>query len=77
LRTPLSWEQMEGNRPHIVIKRTSQNGTGDVVVTLLVRVVPEVITYDDVREVARSGDWGWMIPEGFEFLNGAPVEIDR
>jgi hypothetical protein len=77
LRTPLSWEQMEGNRPHIVSKWTSQNGTGDVVVTLLVRMVPEVITYDDVREVARSGDWGWMIPEGFEFLNGAPVEIDR
>ena len=77
LSVPFSWDQEEGSRPHVVSKWTSQDGTGDVVATLLVRELVGVVVYDNVAEVKDLGDWEWLIPDGFEFRDGTAVEIDR
>jgi hypothetical protein len=77
MRTPFSWRHDEGDRPHIVSKWTSQNGTGDMVITLLVRDLPGRLTYEDVRVVEQLADWDWLVADGFEFLAGSAIELDR
>lgn len=77
LRLPLSWRQLDGDRPHVVAKWTSQYGSGDSVITLLVREIPETLNFEDMLEVERLGDWDWLVPEGFSFLHGRAIELDR
>ena len=59
LSAPLSWDHQEGDRPHIVGKWTSQNGTGDIVVILLVRELPGEFSFEDVLAVEKEQDWDW------------------
>lgn len=77
MRAPFSWRQEEGDRPHIVSKWTSQNGTGDMVITLLVRELPGSVTYEDVLAVEKEQNWDWLLADGFEFLGGSAIELDR
>lgn len=77
LSTPTSWKRQEGNRPHVVSKWTSQGGSGDMVITLQVREFEGKVAFRDVQEVERLSDWGWLMPDGFQFLNGAAVKMDR
>lgn len=77
LSAPLSWDHQEGDRPHIVGKWTSQNGTGDMVVTLLVREFPGEFSFEDVLAVEKEHDWDWLVADGFEFLGGRAIELDR
>jgi len=77
LSAPTSWKRQEGNRPHIVSKWTSQGGSGDMVITLQVREFEGKVAFREVQEVERLSDWGRLMPDGFQFLEGAAVVVDR
>lgn len=77
LKAPLSWNQAEGDRPHVLAKWTSQGGTGDMVITLIVNDLGEVISKADVEATAQADDFGWLLASGATFVDGAYVEVDR
>lgn len=78
LRLPFSWRGEDGDRPHIVRKWTSQDGTGDLFIALLVHDMPgETVTFEDVQEFENDGDWSEFTPDGFRVLGGRAIRLDR
>lgn len=77
LEAPLSWRQDEGNRPHVLAKWMSQNGSGAMGITLLVREYPGIVSMEELEEVETTNDWASMIPDDQTVLDGQVVVIDR
>ncbi|TLX17186.1 hypothetical protein [Rhizobium sp. MHM7A] len=86
LSAPISWRQVEGDRPNTVQQWTSQNGSGDMSFSVLVKSSEELrgITEKDVEDlVAQGGARDFLgaadelIASKFVHIDGAPtVMID-
>lgn len=86
LSAPISWRQREGDRPNTVQQWTSQNGSGDMTFSVLVKSSQELrgITDKDVEDlVAQGGARDFLGPTDelvaseFVHIDGAPtVMID-
>ncbi len=77
LKIPLSWRREEGNRPHIISKWVSQDGSGDMIITLVLKKSPGSITHEEIEAFAKNNQWEELTPNGFTSTNGAAVTLDR
>lgn len=77
LQLPKSWQELEGNRPHIVRKWKSEAGTGMELIMLQVRGTEGVsVTRADVAEMMQSGEIEGLIPEGGALLDYGMVSVE-
>ena len=69
LQLPRSWAAKEGERPHIVKKWVSENGTGLEIILLDIR---DARGYNpskkEIEAFVRSGEVKEMVPEGAEYV---------
>lgn len=77
LEVPLSWRKTDGNRPHVLAKWMSQNGSGAMGITLLVREYPYPVTMEEIKDIEATNDWSAIIPDDQTVLDGKVVIIDR
>lgn len=77
LQLPKSWLAEEANRPNIVKKWTSANGTGLETVLLLVKTLGgERVTKADVAEYIKSGDIKDMVPDEGRLISAKAITIE-
>lgn len=69
LQLPRSWAAKEGERPHIVKKWVSENGTGLEIILLDIRDGQGYIpTQKEIEEFVRSGEVKGTVPEGSTYV---------
>ncbi len=78
LSAPASWQQLEGDKPHIVQQWLSQNGSGDMNISLLARSVPELkgVQDADVQALIDDGGGKGLIGKDDEVLGVQLVHLD-
>lgn len=77
LQLPLSWAQKDGERPHIVKKWVSQNGTGADVMLLDIRDTGDYTpTDDEVEELVSSDGVREMVPSGAEYIDSGLFSLE-
>jgi hypothetical protein len=77
LSAPASWLQSEGDRPHVVQQWLSQNGSGDMVVSLLIKADDRLQGFQeaDVIEMMSDGGKG-LVGDNDTVLSSKLVHID-
>ncbi len=77
-RTPASWHKAEGDRPHVVQKWISQNGSGDMAIILIVMTGEDFkgITRDDVEQSYAQDQGKMFVPANASLLASSVVSID-
>lgn len=77
LQVPRSWTAKEGERPHIVKKWVSENGTGLEIILLDIR---DAQGYDpgkkEMEAFVRSGDVKKEVPEGAEYIDAGTFTLE-
>lgn len=78
MQLPRSWLAAEGNRPNIVQKWVSENGTGGETVMLLINDTdgPDP-TKADIAAFLKDGGANDIVPEGGKLLSSRAVTIER
>ncbi|TYC63820.1 hypothetical protein FMN52_00930 [Marinobacter sp. BW6] len=77
LQLPQSWQEQEGNRPHIVRKWKSDAGTGMELIMLQVRGTEGVsITRADVAEMMQPGEIEGLVPYGGALQDYGMVSVE-
>jgi len=77
LQLPKSWKAKEGERPHIVQKWISQNGTGLEMILLDIRDAEGYTPTDsDVEAIASSGEIKDMLPAGATYLESGIFSLE-
>lgn len=78
LRVPLSWKQGDDDRPYVVSKWTSQYGSGSAIISLIINEFKgPTMSHEDVLELVKADDWEWMVPNGFNLIEGRAVTVNR
>lgn len=78
LQMPRSWAKKEGERPHIVQKWQSENGTGMEMVLLLIQDAQGVSpTKQEVDAFVRSGEVKEVLPEGATYVDAGIFTIEQ
>lgn len=77
LQLPRSWAAKEGERPHIVKKWVSENGTGLEIILLDIRDVQEYNpTKKEIEEFVRSGEVKETVPAGSTYVASGNFTIE-
>lgn len=77
LQLPRSWARKEGERPHIVQKWVSENGTGLVMIMLDIRNAEGYNPSKTEIELAvRSGEVRKAIPEGGSYIDSGVFSLE-
>lgn len=85
LSAPASWLQSEGERPHVVQQWLSQNGSGDMNVSLLIKADDRLKALQEADIVEMKGDDGkgfvgdndTVLETKFVHIDGAPaIRVD-
>ena len=77
LQLPRSWVAKEGERPHIVKKWVSENGTGLEIILLDIRDAQEYNpTKKEIEEFVRSGEVKETVPEGSTYVASGNFNIE-
>ncbi len=77
LQLPKSWKAKEGNRPHIVQKWVSQNGTGLEIILLDIRDNEGYIpTNREIESFISSGEVRNTIPDGAYYINSGVFTLE-
>ena len=80
LETPKTWVAKEGNRPNIVQKFVSQNGTGLELLLVLIKEMPlpqgEKITEKDVAEMLNPRDINDFLPDGSIYIKSGKLTLE-
>lgn len=78
LQVPKSWKAKDGERPHIVQKWISQNGTGSGMMLLDIRDMQGYsMSNGEVVEMVNSGEIKDVIPEGFSYINSGLFTLEK
>ena len=78
LQLPRSWLAEEGERPHIVQKWTSQNGTGLDMLMLQISDDLEVFMTESVwNEYVALGEFEDMVPDGLQKLDSGRFSLEQ
>lgn len=75
LKTPLSWKELPGDRPHVVRKWVEQGGRGMNSIILIVKDFGQALGPKDLAEVA-SMDPATMAPDGATFIDGGNFVLE-
>jgi hypothetical protein len=77
LQVPKSWKAKEGERPHIVQKWVSQDGTGLEIIFLDIRDSEGYTpTNSDVESFVSSGEVKDMVPSGAAYINSGLFSLE-
>lgn len=77
LQTPKSWKAEEGERPHIVQKWTSQNGTGLEMMHLDIRDTEGYTpTNNEVESFVAAGEVKKIVPSGATYINSGLFSLE-
>lgn len=77
LQLPKSWKAQEGERPHILQKWVSQNGTGLEMIHLDIRDADGYSPTDsDIELLVSSGSIKDMVPRGATYLNSNVFSLE-
>jgi len=78
LQLPRSWAALDGERPHIVKKWESENGTGLEMIALDIRDAEGYApTRQETEEFVRSGEAKSAIPESAAFVSAGTFQVER
>jgi len=78
LQAPRSWVVEDGERPHIVKKWVSENGTGTESIILDIRDGQGFNpTKKEMEEIVRSSDLKEIIPEGYSYVSSGYFTIEK
>lgn len=77
LQAPKSWKAKEGERPHILQKWVSQNGTGLEMMHLDIRDCEEYTPTDsEVETLVSSGEVKEIMPSGATYINSGLFSLE-
>ena len=78
IKTPKSWQEQEADRPNIVKKWISQNGTGlDTIMLVVKNSFDSEISLNDVEELYTMGEIYEVAPKGMSVVDkGTPIVLD-
>jgi len=77
LQLPKSWKAQEGERPNIVQKWISQNGTGHEMMLLDIRDAKGYApTNSEIKDFVASGEVKDAIPNGATYLNSSVFSLE-
>lgn len=77
LQAPKSWKAKEGERPHIVQKWVSQNGTGVEMIHLDIRdTAGYTPTNSEVEAFVSSGEVKETVPSGSTYINSGLFSLE-
>ena len=80
-KLPLSWKQQEGDRPNIIQKFVSENGSGQEIVLFMVKdlELPSgyKITQSELDDFFVESELREMIAEGSEFISAKRISLDN
>lgn len=78
LQLPRSWAKKEGERPHIVQKWVSENGTGLEMIHLDIRDGEGYNpTKKEMEEFVRSGEVKDSVPDGYTYVSAGNFTLER
>lgn len=79
IKLPSSWVAKEGERPNIVQKFVSENGTGNAMAIITTSTIPpeESLTEASINEALSSDSLKEMVPEGARFINAQTTKIEN
>lgn len=78
LQAPKSWKAKEGNRPHIVQKWVSANGTGLEMMHLDIRDVEGYTPSNkEIESFVSSGEVKDSIPNGAKYINSGVFSLEK
>lgn len=77
IKTPKSWQEQEADRPNIVKKWISQNGTGlDTIMLVVKNSFDSEISLNDVEELYTMGEIYEVAPKGMSVVDkGTPIVL--
>lgn len=78
LQLPLSWAAKEGERPHIVQKWVSENGTGSEIILLDIRDGEDYTpSKEEIEDFIRTGEVKEVIPPDATYVAAGSFTIER
>lgn len=76
LQLPKSWSSQDGERPHIVKKWTSENGSGSEMIMLDIRNIGENITHKEIELLLNSSQIKSLPPPRFSYINSGKITLE-
>jgi len=80
IRVPMSWKAIEGNRPNIIQKFVSDNGSGLQMMLLLVKDIPvpngSIISQEEINNFFSEQEIKSIVPEDGNFISYKKMNFD-